>query len=93
VAASTARDNMLEGKRASSDRDGPYLINTERVRSQDNRDMQPSKRTIPNLAIAGGLGLAAIATYYYTLHAVGTSDIDAEVQKVLDSQKKSQSAQ
>ena len=47
-------------------------------------------RTIPNLAIAGVLGLAAVATYYYTLHAVGTTDIDAEVQKVLDSQKASE---
>lgn len=44
-------------------------------------------RPVPNWAIAGALGLAAVATYYYTLHAVGTTDIDAEVQKVLDSQK------
>ena len=48
------------------------------------------KPRVPNWAIAGALGLASIATYYYTLHAVGTTDIDAEVQKVLDSQKEAE---
>lgn len=43
---------------------------------------------VPNWAIAGGLGLLAVATYYYTLHAVGTTDIEQEVQKVLDDEKK-----
>lgn len=42
---------------------------------------------VPNWAIAAGLGLAAVGTYYYTLHAVGTTDIDAEVRKVQDAQQ------
>jgi hypothetical protein len=42
---------------------------------------------VPNWAIAATIVLAAVGTYCYTLHAVGTTDIDAEVQKVLDSQK------
>jgi hypothetical protein len=47
------------------------------------------RRAIPNWSIAVVLGLMSAATYYYTLRAVGTTDIDAEVQKVLDEQKKS----
>ena len=43
---------------------------------------------IPNWLIAGGLASLAVSTYYYTLYAVGTTDIDAEVQKVVESQKK-----
>ena len=65
---------------------------TEQPRASPSNSfvMNPSaKRRIPNVAIAGALALAAVGSYYYTLHAVGTTDIDAEVQKVLDSQKQS----
>jgi len=51
--------------------------------------MSPATRTgLPNWAFAGVLGLAVMGTYYYTIHAVGTSDIDAEVKKELQKQKK-----
>lgn len=50
--------------------------------------MPGARPRVPNWAIAGGLGLLAVATYYYTLHAVGTTDLEHEVQKVLDDEKK-----
>lgn len=53
--------------------------------------MGPGTRTgLPNWAIAGVLGLTVIGTYYYTMHKVGTSDIDAEVEKELQKQTKSE---
>lgn len=49
--------------------------------------MAPVTRTgLPNWAIAGVLGLTVMGTYYYTMHKVGTSDIQAEVDKELQSQ-------
>jgi hypothetical protein len=47
-----------------------------------SRDMGTLWR-VPNWAVALALGCAAAGTYYYTLYAVGTSDIEAEVQKEL----------
>lgn len=43
---------------------------------------------IPNWAVASALGTAAVSTYYYTLYVVGSTDIDAEVRKVLTSEQR-----
>lgn len=46
--------------------------------------LRRSRTGVPSWAIASALGLAVVATYYYSMYAVGTTDIDAAVQQVQD---------
>jgi hypothetical protein len=64
------------------------LERTESTMTAEQRAQSLGGRTkIPNWGIAATVLLVVAGTFYYTLHAVGTTDIDTEVQKVLDSQK------
>jgi len=48
------------------------------------------RRRIPNWAVGGLLALAACGSYYYTLYAVGVTDLDVELQKELTRQRAEQ---
>jgi hypothetical protein len=52
--------------------------------------VSPPKRAVPNWVLAAGLAVAAVGTYYYTLHAVGTTDLESEVKKAGEEQKKAE---
>ena len=45
------------------------------------------RQVLPNWAIAGLLTLAAGGSYYYTLYAVGLTDLDVELEKELARQR------
>lgn len=50
----------------------------------------PTPQTgLPNWAIGLTLGACVVGTYYYTIQKVGSTDIDAEVEKELKKQARS----